>query len=259
MGGFQEELQVQVVELQVRFYACCARLQAQTDDEALHDLRIALRRLRSLLRPLRKERLCAALEQAAAALGKASGPLRELEVLAAELERRGLHDAVRPRRERLAEGYAALLQGQALRRLSILLDDWPEDQRQARRSGACRARGKAVPACLARQERALAVALRAPAHDRHRLRLLIKRLRYCAETWPRRAALPLAVLQTLRLAQSALGDWHDHWQWLQCLPLEADLQPCGELWRARLAQAERNADEALAQLLPFFPQAATQS
>lgn len=43
----------QIVALQVRLLACRERLAADTDSEALHDLRTTLRRLRSLLRPLR--------------------------------------------------------------------------------------------------------------------------------------------------------------------------------------------------------------
>src|SRR5690606_5538936 len=52
MSRFEGGLLRQVLGLQVRLYACCARLSAGTDSEALHDLRIALRRLASLLRPL---------------------------------------------------------------------------------------------------------------------------------------------------------------------------------------------------------------
>ena len=70
MTELLKKLQSQVLTQQVRLYACCARLQVQTDDEALHDLRIALRKLRSLLRPLRRQQLCAQLEQAAGAPGE---------------------------------------------------------------------------------------------------------------------------------------------------------------------------------------------
>ena len=259
MTGFQRELQRQVIALQIRLYACQARLQARSDDEALHDLRIALRRLRSLLRPLRRERLCAALELAAGALGEVSGPLRDLEVLAAELEERGLPHSARLRRAHLADGYARLLEGLPLRRLLILLDDWPEDQRQALRSGESQARGRAVARYMRKQGKQLAKALRDPAHDRHRLRLLIKRLRYCSETWPQRADLGAGVLKALRNAQSALGDWHDHWQWLQRLPSEPDLEPCADAWHGRLQQAEVAADQALQALLEYFPEAPAQS
>jgi CHAD domain-containing protein len=259
MAGFQRELARQVIVLHIRIYACVSGLQADSDDEALHDLRIALRRLRSLLRPLRSEKLCAALEQAAGALGDASGPLRDLEVLANELEKQGLPLAARRRRAHLAQSYVRLLEGLPLKRLLILLDDWPEDQRQALRLGEWQARGKAVAKYMRKQSRQLAEALRDPAHDRHRLRLLIKRLRYCNEAWPQHADLPSAALKALRNAQSTLGDWHDHWQWLQRLHTEPDLAPCAEVWRERLQQAEAVADLALQALLEHFPEAPAQS
>jgi CHAD domain-containing protein len=259
MAKLQRELRERIIELQVRLFACVARLQIQSDDEALHDLRIALRRLRSLLRPLRGERLCAALEHAAGALGDVSGPLRDLEVLAGELEQCGQPLAAQRRRAYLAQGYIRLLEGLPLQRLLILLDDWPEEQRQAVHSGEWQARGKAVTKYMRKQSRQLAEALRDHAHDRHRLRLLIKRLRYCNEAWPQRANLHSAVPKALRNAQSALGDWHDHWQWLQRLQTEPDLAPCAEVWRERLQQAEAAADLALQALLEHFPEAPAQS
>lgn len=254
MKKFERELGRQIIALQVRLFACMARLQAGTDGEALHDLRIALRRLRSLLRPLRREPLCFALEQAAAGVGNASSPLRDLEVLADELQARGQAQAAWRRREQLVSGYADLLQGLALKRLLVLLDQWPEDQRQVQRSGEWQTGSKAVPRYLRKQRRSLAQALRDPAHDRHRLRLLIKRLRYCSEAWPQWALEDNAELRALRNAQSALGDWHDHWQWLQRLRDEADLQPCAAYWQERLRQAEALADQALQVLQEYFPQ-----
>lgn len=253
MSAFDSTLQKRVIALQVRLYACCARMQARTDDEALHDLRITVRRLRSLLRPLRKDELCAALEQAAGALGKASGALRDLEVLAAELVRRGQRDAARRRLAERELGYAQLLAGVPLQRLLIRLDDWPQDCRDARRAGQWRASARRVERSLARQAVALARALCAPEHDRHQLRLLIKRLRYCAEAWPACDGPDGAALQALREAQGALGDWHDHLQWLLRVQAEADLQPCAEAWRECLEGAERRADECLQNLLRHFP------
>lgn len=253
MAGFRCELCERIIELQVRLYACSARLQMQTDDEALHDLRIALRRLRSLLRPLRKQELCMALEKAASAVGDASGPLRDLEVLAGELERRGQPQAAKIRRMQLEGGRSRLLDGVPMLKLGILLDEWPEDQRRALCDGEWRVRGRAVGRYMHRQRQELAEALRDSSHDRHRLRLLIKRIRYCAEAWPQRVQLSGAELKALRKVQSALGDWHDHWQWLQRVLIEPDLAPCAAAWRDCLAQAEQDADQALSELLEYYP------
>lgn len=48
-----DKIVAQVLTLQVRLYQAIARLEARTDHEALHDLRIAVRRIRSLTRPFR--------------------------------------------------------------------------------------------------------------------------------------------------------------------------------------------------------------
>ena len=66
------------------------RLQQAQDSEALHDLRVCLRRIRSLLRPLRGCPGATRLDRAAAELGRLTTPLRDLEVLIAELARHRL-------------------------------------------------------------------------------------------------------------------------------------------------------------------------
>ncbi|MFP3449210.1 CHAD domain-containing protein, partial [Pseudomonas sp. SIMBA_067] len=79
---------------------------------------------------------------------------------------------------------------------------------------------------LAKQWQKLGDALKDPDHDRHRLRLLIKRVRYAAEAYPNLDKLPAKAMSRLKRAQSALGDWHDCWQWLAQAEHQSDLQPC---------------------------------
>lgn len=253
MSVVLNDLQAQVLALEVRLYACCARLQAQTDAEALHDLRIALRKLRSLLRPLRRQAPCAQLEQAAAALGQLSGPWRDLEVLAGELRQQGHRLLALRRQAPLLQGYQGLLGSEALQHLFEVLDDWPASCREVAQAGQWCGNGKRIRRYLRAQALRLAEALRDPAHDRHRLRLLIKRLRYGAEAYPQYAELPAQAIAALRGAQSTLGDWHDHLQWLARLPAEPDLAPCAADWQRRLEQAEVQADVALQALLGYFP------
>ncbi|HAB03154.1 MAG TPA: metal-chelation protein CHAD, partial [Pseudomonas sp.] len=93
MSAMLDHVVAQVLTLQVRLLACRERLAADTDSEALHDLRTSLRRLRSLLRPLRGLPGVEQLEQAAKALGTLTTPLRDREVLAGELLRRGQRQA----------------------------------------------------------------------------------------------------------------------------------------------------------------------
>ena len=248
IGG---ELQ-QVVRLQVSLYACRERLLAATDPEALHDLRIALRKLRSLLRPLRGVPACDALQKQAAELGRISGPLRDLEVLLAHLQGLGMRDAVSRRQPRLLEGYRALLADDALPALFEALDQWPQLWRQAAADAELAGLAKRVKRRLAKQQRRLGEALVDPAHDRHRLRLLIKRVRYGAEAYPRLSGLSANTLARLKAAQSALGDWHDRLQWLQRAEQEADLAACVATWRTALQAAEEAVDLQLLMLQEDF-------
>ena len=45
--------------------------------------------------------------------------------------------------------------------------------------------------------------------------------------------------------QSALGEWHDGWQWLLQAEREPDLMPCVEHWRQTMVMAEQRADREL--------------
>ena len=85
MSQMFDHVVVQILGLHVRLLACQARLAQNTDSEALHDLRTTVRRLRSLLRPLRGLPGVDILEAAAKAVGDMTTPLRDREVLAAEL------------------------------------------------------------------------------------------------------------------------------------------------------------------------------
>ena len=70
MSAMLDHVIAQVLTLHVRLLACQARLAANTDSEALHDLRTSVRRLRSLLRPLRGLPGVDKLEDAAAEVGR---------------------------------------------------------------------------------------------------------------------------------------------------------------------------------------------
>lgn len=254
MSDFIERCLERVLTLQVRLFACRARLAEGTDSEALHDLRIALRQLRSLLRPLRGLPGVDALEQGAAVLGRLSGPLRDREVLMAELQRMGLaHLAATDEAQRIAD-YTAIAGSRELAELMLLLDGWPASWRDAARQGLLDDADKRIRRRLRRQQRQLARALRDPAHDRHRLRLLIKRVRYAAETYPAQSRLSKAAHKRLKRAQSALGDWHDHLQWLAQAEALTSLHPCRPLWQQGQQAAEQRADDALLALYGDFPE-----
>lgn len=245
MTALANRLIARFITLEVALLATGARLAAATDSEALHDLRIAVRRLRSLLRPLRGLPGVDTLEAATAAVGRLSSPLRDLEVLIGELERHGLDRPAMARRQILQQGYQSLLAGPELTHLQQCLTQWPGLLREVAREGLLEGMKKKLHRRLRHQQQALQTALADPAHDRHRLRLLVKRVRYAAEVWPHQLSVPP---HALKAAQSALGDWHDHLQWCLRAGDEADLQPCLVRWQRELAAAEVEADAVLLQL-----------
>lgn len=245
MSDLIDRLVAQVLGLEVRLLACQARLSARTDPEALHDLRTTVRRMRSLLRPLRGLPGVEQLEAAASAVGDLTTPLRDREVLAAYLLQHGQPEAAQRRMAQMDEAYPAVAASPELNQLLIILDAFPRFLRAAQRQDLLKGLRKRIVRRLAKQWKKLDEALHDPAHDRHRLRLLIKRVRYGIEAYPELDRLPKAALPRLRSAQAALGDWHDCWQWLVRAEQEADLHPCVAVWKTTMVKAEHRADRVL--------------
>ena len=72
----------------------------------------------------------------------------------------------------------------------MILDAFPRFLRASQRQGLLERLGKRIEKRLDKQWNKLDEALHDPAHDRHRLRLLIKRVRYGAEAYPELGRLP---------------------------------------------------------------------
>jgi CHAD domain-containing protein len=237
-----------VLGLEVRLLACQARLSARTDPEALHDLRTTVRRLRSLLRPLRGLPGVEQLEAAASRVGDLTTPLRDREVLAAYLLEYDQPEAAHRRMAQMAEAYPAVATSPEVAQLLMILDAFPRFLRASQRQGLVKGLRQRIEKRLAKQWKKLDNALHDPAHDRHRLRLLIKRVRYGIEAYPELDRLPKAAMPRLKSAQGALGDWHDCLQWLAMAEQETDLQPCVAAWKTAMAKAEGRADRVLDKL-----------
>lgn len=248
MSALVDRLVARVLGLEVRLLACQARLSARTDPEALHGLRTTVRRLRSLLRPLRGLPGVEQLEAAASAVGELTTPLRDREVLAAYLLQHDQPEAAQRRMALMAKAYPQVAASAELAQLLLILDAFPRFLRASQRQDLLGGLRKRIEKRLAKQWKKLDEALHDPAHDRHRLRLLIKRVRYGIEAYPELDRLPEAAMPRLKSAQSALGDWHDCWQWLARAEQEADLQPCVATWQTTMAEAEQRADRVLDKL-----------
>lgn len=180
--AFIEDIVTPLRRLETVLNEALLRLQQAQDTEALHDLRVCLRRIRSLLRPLRGCPGATRLDRAAAELGRLTTPLRDLEVLIAELARHHLDWQANVRQSDLQARCRQLLAHPQLIDFPSRLHAWCRRfRRTARRAAKHR-----LDRHLLRQQRQLRRALADTGYDRHRLRLLIKRLRYAAEAYPQR-------------------------------------------------------------------------
>ncbi|WP_455924736.1 CHAD domain-containing protein [Pseudomonas putida] len=249
MSKMLDEVIAHLLGVEVRLMACQARLQAQTDPEALHDLRTTVRRLRSLIRPLRGLPGVDQLEEAARGVGQLTTPYRDREVLAAHLRKGGHDDLAAVREAQMRDVFPQVADSAELKRLVRILDGFPRFARAAARQKLIGGLSGKIKKRLAKQWRQLEDALKDPGHDRHRLRLLIKRARYGAEAYPALDKADAPLLKQLKRAQGALGDWHDNWQWLLQVEKEPDLLPCLQQWQAGLIKGEQRSDRALDKLL----------
>ena len=155
MSALVDRLVAQVLGLEVSLLACQARLSAATDAEALHDLRISVRRLRSLLRPLRGLPGVEQLEAAASEVGRVTTPIRDREVLAAYLHQHGQHAAADRRTSQLLHEYSAVAEGAELAQLFLVLDAFPRFLRASERQGLLRGLRGSIEKRLAKQWKAL--------------------------------------------------------------------------------------------------------
>ncbi|RJG10869.1 CHAD domain-containing protein [Pseudomonas cavernicola] len=238
----------QVLMLETALYHAYARMEARTDSEALHDLRINLRRMRSLLRPLRKIGAVATLNEVAAEVGKLTTPVRDLEVLIDELEQLGFAQQANARKAILQSSYSRIVASSTLKQLFSRLDQWPSDFRAAERGGELRQIKKTIAKRLHKQVERLKAALADPQYDLHQLRILVKRTRYATDAYPQFSPISVKAAASLKAVQSALGTWHDHYQWCLKAGQEEDLQPLLQDWHVAATAALMEAEVELLHL-----------
>ncbi|MGI4837928.1 MAG: CHAD domain-containing protein [Janthinobacterium lividum] len=251
--AFVNEYVKEIIELEVALFHARARLEATADDEALHDLRICIRRIRSLLSPLRSIAATNSLREAAAQVGRLTTPTRDLEVMAIELQARGMPAEAAARRARLQADYKAILDDAALKRLFVALDNWPSLFR-AEDAGRDSAKLKRlIGRALTKQIDKLHAALNDPQFDRHELRILVKRSRYLTEAFPHLSPLSKNAAKSLKAVQAALGSWHDHFQWCLKAKEQADLQPLEQIWLQASVQELAQAEAEIKRLQRLLP------
>lgn len=75
------------------------------------------------------------------------------------------------------------------------------------------------------------------------MRILVKRPRYLTKAFPKTS--PLSRKASVKALQSALGSWHDHYQWCQKVLVESDLRPLEKIWQNCAATALKLAETQL--------------
>lgn len=251
--SFVDKFVAEILSLQVALYHSHARLEARTDSEALHDLRIAVRRIRSLLRPMRSMSEVVTLNNAAAEVGRLTTPTRDLEVLIQELESRGALGQAQLRKANLETSYSKILKSSDLNNLFIQLDEWPSGFRSVEVNGGLKHLQPQIEKTLKKQIDRLHAAVDDAEFDRHELRILVKRTRYLTEAFPKLSPLSRKASSSLKALQSALGSWHDHYQWCQKALVESDLCPLEEVWRSCAVTALDKSETQLVDLAKLLP------
>ncbi|PBK03679.1 metal-chelation protein CHAD [Pseudomonas abyssi] len=252
-GMFLDKYVAEIQNLTAVLRDAYRRLDENTDDEALHDLRIAVRRIRSLLGPLGSLPENQALREAAAEVGRLTTPTRDLEVLIAELDQRGYSALADGRRKLLQAEYREIVQAPELQRLFAELKQWPAAFARSDLGGDSPELKRIIGKALNRQVRKLYAGVTDAEFDRHKLRILVKRTRYITDAFPSLSPLPAVATTSLKKAQSALGGWHDHYQWCLRGQQEVDLEPLVKGWSKAQKEELKAAEAALKKLANTLP------
>lgn len=250
------------------------RLTASDDADAVHDMRVASRRLRAALMLFERKRRLNDARDAIEGLGDALGEVRELHVQLAWLDAAGerADERERPGIQALASERRAKLP-RRLERLNAALGRWTGEGvvtvEEAVATLELRGRlgGRRVRQRLSERlknvARRLDAAAESPdARTAHRLRIGAKKLRYLAELC--QPAFPSemeALLDRLQALQETLGNLHDsdvHIPIIEKFLVRADgaAQPGAlALLRDEMARRDRLSQELLGELHEFQEQA----
>lgn len=136
----------------------------------------------------------------------------------------------------MAGGYASVAESAQLAQLLMIVDVFPRFLR-ASQERVLRGLRQRIEAVLGKQWQTLEKALNDPGHDRHQVRLLIKRVRYGAKAC-RAGSLTCRSDGALERGAKGVGEWR-RLAVVAASRTTPDLQPCVEQWRATLARGEK--------------------
>lgn len=241
-----------LAERQAALGISLANLQQAPAEETLQELRIDLHRLRTLLRPLGGRRAFAPLLRHAGRALEVTRPLRELDLLAEDLEQHDHGKAALLRRRQFHRELPALLATAPLR----VLEEHCQPSSESSPAIALPDRDALDKRCrkiVGRDLERLRRHMDAKKIDLHELRLDIRRLRYQLEI----EEFPgiEKELKLLARTQDLLGDWQDRTRWLAQAEYEKDLQPCRARWQGEQAALATRLPELVGRLRLLLGQA----
>ena len=218
--------------------------------EALHQLRVCLRQLRSLLRPFHRYSQVEMLDLLLAKVIKQSNTIRDEEVLVAELQLKQhtvLYDQHYAHLQMLYIHFAMQTSTELIiQRLITLPLYWQYNLALL----ADKKLNKQITSHCLSQHKKLKNRLKNKMKlDKHRLRLGVKKLRYALESYGQLLSIKPNFIKRLKKTQDILGNWHDRWVWLEKAKHEDALQELVPIWQNELQYYERLAEMKLGRLL----------
>lgn len=237
------------------------RVLGKTDEEAVHDMRVAIRRLRTMLRfarPVFGRFHADAVRRSFSDVQAATGELRDEEVLGETLEALGIDDAIfgawrerrNARERRLRAAVIAHLRAGDLTRARRMLHGLLLFPVKASHNEALGKFARRAVNVARKDVESLRDVPTSDTEQLHALRIQYKKLRYAAEIFAEALPLDLAVIaEPAARFQKRLGDIHDLDMALAAiarargLPVELRARVAGALVEARAKKARKYLDD----------------
>lgn len=220
----------------------------QQNPDALHQLRISLRQLRSLLRPLRANfEEAMTLDRLVQHVMASTNPIRDREVLILELQQQQMPELTPHYQEEIAAAYLQVAQQPELEAIHQGLCDVSLGWKSVSAHTAHHLE-KHIRQQWQLYTQKLLKLMQHDLQDKHRIRVLIKHLRYSSETY--QAVLPQSAstqIQALKDLQAVLGKWHDYLIFLAFAQQQPELQVLIPIWQQQLQHWEHKSDHGLKQ------------
>lgn len=237
-------------QLEAQLLVSHAQLTQQQNDEALHNLRVGLRQLRSLLRPLRATfDEAMALDEFIKKTLDATNQIRDREVLIVELREHKMLDLADSYQRELQTAYLQVAEQPELESIHQRLIHLPQYWQNVLSARIAQHLEEHICQQWHKQSQKLLKLIHEKKYDKHRLRILIKHLRYNNEAFqailPKRASTQIQQLESL---QTVLGRWHDYFIFLAHAEQYPELHGLISIWQKQLQHWEHESDLALKQL-----------